>query len=69
MATGEVGRIGQDAPRHVEVGQEAGQETVTAQLQLMEGENVRDQAMSQECVIQMLVQVKPLCFFIISIKH
>ena len=45
------------ALRHVEVGQEAGLETVTTQLLLMEGEIVKDQVMSQECVIQRLVQV------------
>ena len=63
MGTGEPGRNGLAALRHVEVGQETGQETVTTQLLLMEGENVKNQAMSQECVIQMFVQVKPLSMF------
>ena len=58
METGEPGRNGLAAPRHVEVGPEAGQETVTTQLQLMVAKIVRDQVISQEFVIQMLVQVK-----------
>ena len=58
MGTGEPGRNGLAALRHVEVGQEAGQETVITQRLLMEGENVRSQVMSRECVIQMLVQVE-----------
>ena len=51
------------ALRHVEVAQEAGQDTVTTQLLLMEGEIVKDQVMSQECVIRMRVQVRSLLFF------
>ena len=58
MGTGEPGRNGLAALRHVEVGQEAGQETVTTQRLLMEGENVRSQVMSQERVIKILVQVQ-----------
>ena len=58
MVTGVVGMDGLAAPRHVDLGQEEGQETVTIQLLLMEGENVRSQVMSRECVIQMLVQVE-----------
>ena len=65
MGTGEPGRNGLAALRHVEVGQEAGQEIVTIQLLLMEGENVRGQVVSQEFVIQMLVQVQPFIFLIL----
>ena len=59
MGNGGNGSNGQVAPRHVDLGQEAGQETVTIQLQLMEAKNVQDQARSQEFVTQRLVQVRP----------
>ena len=58
MVTGVAGRDGQAAPRHVDLGQEEGQETVTTQLQLMEAAAVGDQALSLELVTQTLVQVK-----------
>ena len=44
MVTGGTGGNGLAAPRHVDLEIEAGQETVTTQLQLMEAETVRDQA-------------------------
>ena len=40
---------------------EAGQETVTTQLQLMEAVTVRDQARSLKLVTQILVQVTNVC--------
>ena len=52
MASGEPGRIGLPALRHVEVGQEAGQETVTTQLQLMEAATVRDRAKTLKIVLR-----------------
>ena len=55
MVTGGTGHNGLVALRHVDQEQEAGQESVTTQLQLMEVETVRDQAVSQEFVTQMLV--------------
>ena len=39
-----VGINGLAAPKHVDLGQEAGQETVTTQLQLMEAATVSDKA-------------------------
>ena len=51
METGETGCSGLPALRHVKQGQEAGRETVTTQLQLMEAENVQVQTMSQEFVL------------------
>ena len=59
MENGETGRNGQNAQRHVDLGKEAGQGTVTTQLQLMEARTVQDQARSQEFVTPMRVQVKP----------
>ena len=56
------------ALRHVEVAQEAGQDTVTTQLLLMEGEIVRGQVMSQECVIRMRVQVQPFIFLSLTLS-
>ena len=44
---------------------EAGKEIVTTLLQLMEAKNVQDQARSQECATQMLVQVKPFKIIIL----
>ena len=52
MVTGVAGKNGLAAPRHVDLAIEAGQETVTTQLQLMEAETVRDQAQSLTLVIQ-----------------
>ena len=46
MVTGVAGSNGLAAPRHVGLEKEAGQETATTQLQLMEADNVRDQAMN-----------------------
>ena len=57
MVTGDTGHNGLAAPRHVDQGQEADQESATTQLQLMEGATVRDQAMSLVFVTQILVQV------------
>ena len=59
MENGDTGSNGLPAPRHVDQGQEAGQESVTTKLQLMEAETVREEAVSQEFVTQMLVQMKP----------
>ena len=42
MVTGVAGRNGLAAPRHVDLETEAGQETVTTHLPLMEAETVRD---------------------------
>ena len=61
MVTGVAGKNGLAAPRHVDLEIEAGQETVTTQLQLMEAETVRDQAQSLEPVTQILVQVISAC--------
>ena len=63
LGTGETGRNGQNVQRHVDLGKEAGQGTVTTQLQLMEARTVQDQARSQEFVTPMLVQVKPFMIF------
>ena len=57
MVTGEAGRDGLAAPRHVGLEKEAGQETVTTQPQLMEAATVRDQAQSLEPVTPITVQV------------
>ena len=57
MVTGVAGRDGLAAPRHVDLEVEAGQESVTTQLQLMEAETVREQAQSLNLVTQILVQV------------
>ena len=57
MVTGGTGGNGLAAPRHVDLAIEAGQETVTTQLQLMEAETVRDPAQRLELVTQILVQV------------
>ena len=59
MVTGDTGHHGLAAPKPVDQGQEAGQESVTTKLQLMEAETVREEAVSQEFVTQMLVQMKP----------
>ena len=55
MVTGDTGHSGLAAPKPVDQEQEAGQESVTIQSQLMEAKAVRDQATSQEVVTQMLV--------------
>ena len=60
MGTGETGHSGLAAPRHVDQGQEAGQGSVTTQLQPMEAETVKNQAVRQKIVTQTTVQVKPL---------
>ena len=57
MVTGEAGRDGLAAPRHVGLEKEAGQETVTTQPQLMEAATVKDQALSLEPVTPIAVQV------------
>ena len=57
MGTGETGHSGLAAPRHVDQGQEADQDTVTTQLRLMVAKTVKDQAMSLVFVTQNLVQV------------
>ena len=56
MVTGETGSNGLDAPRHVDLGQEAGQETVTIQHQLLGADTVQDPILKQEFVTKMLVQ-------------
>ena len=61
MVAGVDGRDGLIALRRVDLEKEAGQETVTTQLQLMEAETVRDQEQSLELVTQTLVQVNPEC--------
>ena len=60
MGNGGNGNHGQNALRNVDLEREAGIETVTTLLQLMEAKNVQDQAKSQESATQMLVQVKTL---------
>ena len=55
MVTGETGHIGLAALKPVDQGQEADQEPVTTQLQLMEEETVKDQAVNQEFVTQTTV--------------
>ena len=57
MATGVIGSNGLAAPRHVDLGQEGEQDTVTNQLRLMVAETVKDQAMSLVFATQTLVQV------------
>ena len=57
MVTGGTGGNGLAAPRHVDLEIEAGQETVTTQLQLMEAETVRDPARSLKLVTQIFVKV------------
>ena len=61
MVIGDTGHNGLPAPRHVDLETEAGQETVTSQLQLMEEETVRGQARSLELVTQIPVQVTNNC--------
>ena len=58
MVTGDTGHHGLAAPRHVDQGQEAGQESVTTQLQLMVAETVRDQKLSLVFVTQIPVQLQ-----------
>ena len=60
MGNGGNGSHGQNVLRNVDLEREAGKETVTTLLQLMEAKNVQDQAKSQESATQMLVQVKTL---------
>ena len=62
MENGETGKNGQNAQRHVDLGQEAGQGSVTAQLQLMEAETVLQEASSQEFATKNYVQVQPFSF-------
>ena len=57
MVAGVDGRDGLIALRRVDLEKEAGQETVTTQLQLMEADPVRDQARSLKLAPQILVQV------------
>ena len=59
MVTGDTGHNGLAAPKPVDQGQEAGQGSVTTQLQLMEAETVKNQAVGQKFVTQTTVQVKP----------
>ena len=66
MVTGVAGRDGLAAPRHVDLEVEAGQESVTTQLQLMEAETVRDQVQRMELVTQILVQVTNVCLKLLS---
>ena len=69
MENGDTGKNGQNAQRHVDLGKEAGQGTVTTQLQLMEARTVQDQARSQEFVTPMLVQVKPFMILLWMVKY
>ena len=64
MVNGETGSNGLDAPRHVDLGQEAGQETVIIQLQLMGAKTVLDPTLRQEFVTQMLVQEVQVLIFV-----
>ena len=59
MVTGDTGPNGLAAPKPVDQGQGAGQGSVTTQLQLMEAETVKNQAVRQKIVTQTIVQVKP----------
>ena len=65
MVTGDTGHHGLAAPKPVDQGQEAGQESVTTKLQLMEAETVRGQAVNQGFVIQVIVG--RYTFFIFSL--
>ena len=58
MVTGDTGHNGLAAPKPVDQGQEAGQESVTTKLQLMEAETVRDQKLSLVFVTQIPVQLQ-----------
>ena len=58
MGNGGNGSHGQNVLRNVDLEREAGKETVTTLLQLMEAKNFQDQARSQEFATQMLVQVQ-----------
>ena len=76
MVTGDPGHNGLAAPRHVDLEIEAGQETVTTQLQLMEAETVRDPAQRLELVTQILVlvtqilvQVNNVCLLLLDIGY
>ena len=62
MVTGVVGMDGLAAPRHVDLGQEAGQGSVTTQLQLMEAETVQQDASSHKFATKNYVQVQPFIF-------
>ena len=62
MATGDPGHNGLAAPRHVDLGQEAGQGSVTTQLQLMEAETVQQDASSHKFATKNYVQVQPFIF-------
>ena len=55
MVTGVSGINGLAAPRRVDQDQEAEQESVTTQSQLMEEETVRDQVKNQEFVTTLLL--------------
>ena len=60
MEIGEPGRNGLAALRHVDLGQEPEQGTVTIHLQLMEAKTVQDHTRRLDFVTQMLVQVQSL---------
>ena len=62
MVTGDPGHNGLAAPRHVDLGQEAGQGSVTTQLQLMEAETVQQDASSHKFATKNYVQVQPFIF-------
>ena len=62
MENGETGKSGQNAQRHVDLGQEAGQGSVTTQLQLMEAETVQQDASSHKFATKNYVQVQPFIF-------
>ena len=57
-----VGINGLAVPKHVDLGQEAGQGSVTPQLQFMEAETVQQEASSQEFATKNYVQVQHFIF-------
>ena len=69
MVTGDTGPNGLAAPKPVDQGQGAGQGSVTTQLQLMEAETVKNQAVRQKIVTQTIVQVKPFIKCQVKIWH
>ena len=58
MVAGVAGGDGLAAPIHVDLEIEAGQETVTTQLQLMEAETVRDLRGTRDLVIVYYVELR-----------
>ena len=68
MVTGDTGHNGLAAQKPVDQEPEAGQESVTSQIQLMVAVTVRGQAVSQEFVTQMIVG-RYTFFIFLFFKH